>query len=462
MTDVTVLMGKNGSGKSLLLRSWRNQKPEAVHYVVPERTGELDFQPQFTQEEFTGVTRGSVSRSNFVYEYRRRIMSRVHTYFMTRGNIRGTAPISGPEELEQFLGLLLSDFVVELSPRTPPFALRHTIDNRSIVGVDQLSSGEAQLFTMGLDILTIAGIWEIENQPERIMLIDEPDAHIHPDLQVRLADFLLTIVDRFRLQIVVATHSTSLLAALGQSGDSKTSVVFMRRAQSDFKAQTFGRVQKDLAACLGGHVLMGPLFGVPLLLVEGDDDYQIWSQAPRCHGVQVSALPCHGDEIFRYQSQLENILSSLCESPSVPTGFALLDGDKALPLPSATNAQNHVRFLQLGCHESENLYLTDVVLETIGHTWETAKAALMQSAQQRGDKQRILKECHKWDRRTEDLKPVIKEVAWILDPKHVPWTLRVGSAIGRRRPTGDLAEFLGDSLVDALWMSQDSSVSAGA
>ena len=28
---------------------------------------------------------------------------------------------------------------------------------------------------------------------------------------------------------------------------------------------------------------MGPLFGVPLLLVEGDDDYRIWNEIPRHH-----------------------------------------------------------------------------------------------------------------------------------------------------------------------------------
>src|SRR5262245_51059346 len=41
-----------------------------------------------------------------------------------------------------------------------------------------------------------------------------------------------------------------------------------------------------------------------------------------------------------------------------------------------------------------------------------------------------------------DVKRVINEVAKILDKKNVAWTQRVGSAIGRRRPTGELAEFL--------------------
>jgi len=95
LTDITVLMGKNGSGKSVMLRAWRDQAPDGVHYVVPERTGEMEFQPQYIQEEFDGASRRSVATRNFVQEYRRRILSRVHTYFMIRGNSRGEGPALG-------------------------------------------------------------------------------------------------------------------------------------------------------------------------------------------------------------------------------------------------------------------------------------------------------------------------------------------------------------------------------
>jgi hypothetical protein len=115
MTDVTVLMGKNGSGKSLLLRAWRDQAPDELHYVVPERTGDIRFQPAYLEEEFTGVVRRGVSVGNFVPEYRRRIVARVHTYFMKRGSHRGTdAPPASPSDLEQLVSLLVPDFDMEL------------------------------------------------------------------------------------------------------------------------------------------------------------------------------------------------------------------------------------------------------------------------------------------------------------------------------------------------------------
>jgi hypothetical protein len=52
---------------------------------------------------------------------------------------------------------------------------------------------------------------------------------------------------------------------------------------------------------------------------------------------------------------------------------------------------------------------------------------------------------------TVDIKDVIQELSAILDPKHVHWTVRVARAIGRTRPAGQLANFLGVDVVTTLW-----------
>jgi predicted ATPase len=452
LTDITVLMGKNGSGKSVLLRAWRDQEPNAVHYVVPERTGDIAFQPQYIEQEFDGIRRQQFSTSNFVPEYRRRIMTRVHAYFMARGNSRGdAAPLGPPEEIEDLLASLITDFSVELKDSTPPYLLTRLSTSEQVTNVEQLSSGEAQLLTLGLDILTVAAIWEIRSAQQRVILLDEPDAHIHPDLQARFADFLVRVVERYRLQMVVATHSTSLLAALGQFGAARTSVIYVSRHDTDYRAKPFDPILKELAACLGGHVLMGPLFSVPLLLVEGDDDYRIWSQVPRHHVIKLAVIPTNGDEIFKYQLALERILESLRDSGDDAVGFALLDADKSLPEPSETNPQKHIKFLRLACHEAENLFLADEVLTVLGHTWDAAAKLIVARADEFGNKAEFLKYAEMWDRAKEDLKNVINEVSKILDAKNVAWTTRVGVAIGRARPAGHLESLLGVDVVNALW-----------
>jgi predicted ATPase len=139
----------------------------------------------------------------------------------------------------------------------------------------QLSSGEAEVLTLALDLLSICNIWDVEEQAQRILLIDEPDPHLHPDLQVRLARFLFRVVDEFDVQLVIATHSTTMLAAIGQHARARMGVVYLNGAASEQKVIPFNDVFDTLATVLGGHALVAPLFGAPLLLVEGDDDYQI-------------------------------------------------------------------------------------------------------------------------------------------------------------------------------------------
>jgi len=186
-------------------------------------------------------------------------------------------------------------------------------------------------------------------------------------------------------------------------------------------------------------------------LVEGDDDYRIWSQVPRHHVTSFSVIPSHGQEIFDYQASLEKVFAALREDAMAPAGYALIDGDKALPQPSPTKPQTHVKFLRLNCREAENLYLTDEVLQTLGTDWPAATAAITQRANEFGAKAQALSNAANWNRQNDDLKPVINEIGGIIDPKHVHWTQRVGVAVGRAKPTGQLATFLGGPVLASLW-----------
>ena len=451
LTQFTILFGKNGSGKSVLLRHWRDLNPDNFHYISPERAGQMEFQAGLMDQLQTGEQRRQHSLENQSLNYRQSVITRIGTFLSARGAIDDPVDMVRPSEIAARLSEFMPDFTIKIKGRSPYSELTRESTGAIIDNVNKLSSGEAQMLSLGIDILMTVATWHAEGREENLLLIDEPDAHVHPDLQVRFAEFIVKVAKDFSIQIVFATHSTTTLSAIGRAAPDDTSIVYMEFAKSEFSAKLFSKALMTLTSCLGGHLLMGPLMGSPLLLVEGDDDSRIWSQVPRHHVIDLAVIPCGGDEIKEFQKTLEQIFSSLLEPVESSIGFALLDGDKNPPVPDANNPQNFIRFLRLNCHEAENLYLTDEVLAVLGLTWPNAKEKIRAAAHQHGDKEPLLAQVDDWDRQRHDLKRVINEIAKILDDKNVPWTVRIGKIVGSERPTGQLGEFLGNDLIIALW-----------
>ena len=449
LNHLTVLFGRNGSGKSFLLRGLLNQDQASRHLATPERGGELNFEPSWATQEFTGSTRASHRQANFSSEFRGRAVSRLQTVFTARGFDDNRTSDTTRGDIENLMKGLLPEFGFKLVQEQPFFEMLRSNGDR-ITQQKQLSSGEVGLLTLGIDILTVCSLWRLENREKRILLIDEPDTHLHPDLQQNLASFIVDVMTEYNCQIIVATHSTTLLSALGFYGGANTSTIYLTNEGDALKAVPFDEGFQILSACLGGHALMGPLFSVPLLLVEGDDDYRVWSQVPRHKIAQLAAIPCDGAANVKiYQSALEKIFASL-RATATPAGYALLDGDQSLPTPDTT-PQTQVPFLKLECQETENLYFTDELLADLNCNWEEAKVKIKAKATNYGNKATKLLGCDTWDRQNDDLKDVINEVAIILDEKHVHWTRRVGDCLGRSRPVGQMATFIGNPIINSLW-----------
>ncbi len=66
--------------------------------MVPERTGELDYQPQFLQQQLDPAQRQSASARNFVFDYRRHVVARIQAYFAARGDHRGGPLTATPKD----------------------------------------------------------------------------------------------------------------------------------------------------------------------------------------------------------------------------------------------------------------------------------------------------------------------------------------------------------------------------
>jgi predicted ATPase len=460
LNEVTVIFGKNGSGKSQLLRMIRDTDRRGCHYTSPERAGEINNDMSIAQQQFDYNKRAERSKKNFSEQFRQETVSRIQALLVKMGGApAGTLLSSAKEDIRNFIRILLPDFDFRIkADSVPPFELwrEKNGSHESVTSVNALSSGETEILVLALDLLTICCMWDLDpEQQQKILLIDEPDTHLHPDLQQNLAHFLIQLRDKYLVQIIVATHSTTLLSALGYYGQNKTSVLYLDSNNTEQRAVSFDDALKEVATCLGGHALMGPLFGTPILLVEGDDDYKIWSQAPRGHKIRVAVIPCNGEEIFDYQTTLEKIFNSLRSTTTV-SGYAILDHDKALPIPNPDRTQNYIKYLRLECHESENLYISNEVLQTLpgNPNWDSAVSRIKDQALGYGNISEKLLGCDAWDRKTIDLKGLVGAIAKILDPNGTDWTIRVGKCIGSKRPDGQLYDFLGSSVVDVIWGSQ--------
>src|SRR5690606_28115310 len=77
LTAITVLLGRNGSGKSLMLRAIRSADPGARHYIIPERTGDISFDANLLLEVIDAARRANRSNSNFSPQYRQEVITRI-------------------------------------------------------------------------------------------------------------------------------------------------------------------------------------------------------------------------------------------------------------------------------------------------------------------------------------------------------------------------------------------------
>ncbi len=457
LKDVTVLFGRNGAGKSALLKALGGSDQTKRHLTAPERAGDITYQARHAQEEATGAGRAQFRMKNSMVDFRERAITRLNAFFVSRGF--HDSDKKHLIEFEELMNRLLPEFVFTLK-HTPPYFALHREGGSQVGGVEQMSSGEAEIFSLGIDLLTVCAMWKTEGQTECVLLIDEPDTHLHPDLHHHLADFLIKLVDQFNVQVLVATHSTTLLSALGHHGGDRTAIIYLNRNQVEYRAITFNESMRQMATCLGGHALMGPLFASPLLLVEGDDDYVVWSQATRSHVLRLAVIPCEGSRIDEFRKSLETIFGSIM-TPSTPqpaSAYVLKDRDDGNPV-NHDQSQKFVKVIKLNCREVENLYLTSEVLSAMGHaSWDAAKVAILEKAPEYASKKDALEGvANTSDRKFYDIKPVIAELQSILDPGKELWKTRLGRVLGKARPTGDLFDYLGADVVEAFWGSALSS-----
>lgn len=162
--------------------------------------------------------------------------------------------------------------------------------------LDQASSGEKEVLNFLLGIC----VFNVKNG---LILIDEPELHLHPKWQAMLRDLLLEISRTTGSQIIVATHSPVFIhpSTVGNvvrvykdaSGASRTT-----KGRSDGKA-------RDILHIVNSHNNEKMFFADKVVLVEGIQDRLVFSaylehymdQLKRRDVIEV--IEVHGKENFQ-------------------------------------------------------------------------------------------------------------------------------------------------------------------
>ncbi len=124
--EITVVFGRNGSGKSLLLRGLNeSNRYGPCHYSSPERAGDISYNQSFNERELREDNRGSERRRNVAPTYRTETVSHIGTlatkmgYAAGRGSLPNTAAAVF-DTIENRVDQLLPQFAFKIK-NEPPF-----------------------------------------------------------------------------------------------------------------------------------------------------------------------------------------------------------------------------------------------------------------------------------------------------------------------------------------------------
>jgi hypothetical protein len=212
------------------------------------------------------------------------------------------------------------------------------------IDIDELSSGEKSIISLFLPFIEKQMdqiLQELETGQtntitlqDMVVLIDEPELHLHPALQVRLLDYLRNIVAQGNVQFIITTHSSTLLNA------STNDELYILTPKPDWPEPSNQLIQMatDADRLEGMRILCGETYPITacraIVCIEGEVSEDLPSKPPDkqilsmiCPELsEVVTLPLGGKNIvIQGAKRLKEILPSGIPGLNV---FAIVDRDQ--------------------------------------------------------------------------------------------------------------------------------------
>jgi energy-coupling factor transporter ATP-binding protein EcfA2 len=255
-----VIAGRNGVGKSTLLYELRRLSGEKVKgsgkilYSGPHRTWrrrkirapwlwtqEKEYSTILTEDSIPSIEWVGIQDPNrrpdttdeapglIKYIFGQIETKREHAIVseIDRNGLKypeGVAP-DVYKPIKEMLNILLPHLQfagVDQSSRDNVRCLVHVEGVAENIDIDDLSSGEKEVIALFMPLLerqinrVIRRIEsgqevDLESAPDTVMILDEPDLHIHPELQKRMLTYMRKRAYEDNVQFIIATHSPIII-----------------------------------------------------------------------------------------------------------------------------------------------------------------------------------------------------------------------------------------------------------
>jgi hypothetical protein len=441
---------------------------QLVKYITPERAGALEYDANvdiaMTQDVgWLGNTRLNNQFNQFKMQTMvlwRKLRLKVLQYFQDEyetGKRENELPPLFSTYVDTINGLLDN---VEIRVDEETFTVYYTFDPSADgpLAVSGISSGESELIALTIEALVFS--LDLGPATRGLLLIDEPDVHLHPDLQARWMVFLVDLVDKHDFDVLVATHSTPILGQLSQYPNA--SVCFMRAGYKSLTFSPIDSIYKELLPVFGAHPLTQVFNETRTLLVEGDDDVRIWQQAVKSSNgaLKVTPVGCNGkDNMKTYERRMGEIVASVYDNG---TAYSLQDRDDKSE--SIEDLPPVVR-MRLSCRSAENLLLSDEVLSSVAVEWSEVQQRIGEWCVT--DSNKTHEKYHAmtnfidegFQRKDADLKEIRMLLVGQILESEKPWEVLVGQAIAKLTQNSSsgpnsLLAYLGEKVVRTLKIGQ--------
>lgn len=466
LSKINVILGKNGCGKSTFMKNVESNIISnytdygSTRYMTPERGGSLSYEPSIEQNLNNDVNwMPSTRRVNQYPQFRQQTVAQ---YKMLETKILRAVSASvkagnstHPKDFETVvtqINELLDNIVIEHNTGSGVVFKIYNKKDHSLLEPSNISSGEAELISMAIECISFAE--SIIANKKNILFLDEPDVHLHPDLQARFIRFLVGLVEEHDFIVVMATHSTAILGEL--SGYEHSTVELMVPGQIVLEFDHIDEEYRKILPVFGAHPLSNVFNTSPILLLEGEDDERIWQQVVRSSERRINLYPVatgSKTQMANYENKVKSIILSVYENA---LAFSLRDRDEDT---EDIEDQEPVVRMRLSCRAAENLLLCNETLDHVGITWEEFKSKsdewIAKNINHAKFKKFVDFKQSDYDRKSFDIKELRMLIVGDIMASDKPWEVIVGQTIAKQRKNSNpqdhsIQNYLGVKVVKQL------------